>query len=386
MRILFFQQSLQQGGVERSVAYLAHGLTQRGHHVAVAALHSIGTGWEEILDSRALPITVFFPKTPRGAGAAASQLVSATCMLRHFLLTQRIECICCTGGPVPPVVGWLASRSLADVRVVWHLRGTPTPPSTHLDWRSRLLRQFCVWVSPTVPLLITSTLATQTGAQTMGYRCKRQVVIYNGVDTARFRPDPAARAAIRGEWGISPDKKLVGLIGRLDPIKGHPVFLEAARIMAGERDDLLFVCMGDGPESYRGHLHRLGAELGLGDRLIWTGARPYGEMPVVFNALDILCLSSHDESFGYVLAEAMACGIPCVATRVGGVPEVVGDAGVLVPPNDPPALAQGVLTALLAEPRPEVLRRHVVEHFSDEAIIAATEREIATLVRREASE
>ena len=214
----------------------------------------------------------------------------------------------------------------------------------------------------------------------MGYRCKRQVVICNGVDAARFRPDPAARAAFRSEWGISPGRKLVGLVGRLDPVKGHLVFLEAARIMAGERDDLLFVCVGDGPEPYRGHLHRLGTELGLGERLTWTGARPYGDMPAVFNALDILCLSSHSESFVYVLAEAMACGTPCVATLVGGVPEVIGNVGITVPPGDPTALAHGVLTALLAEPRPEVLRRHVVEAFSVEAIVGATEREFEALI------
>ena len=126
MRILFFQQSLQQEGVERSVSSLAHGLTQRGHHVAVAALHTIGAGWEEILDSRALPITIFFHETPGSAMSAAGQLVSATRGLRHLLQAERVGCICCTGGPVPPVVGWLASRRLADVRVVWHLRGTPT--------------------------------------------------------------------------------------------------------------------------------------------------------------------------------------------------------------------------------------------------------------------
>jgi glycosyltransferase involved in cell wall biosynthesis len=386
MRILLFPQSLGLGGVERLTSHLAHGLARRGHYVAVAALHTIAAGWEEILDPNALPLTIFFPRTPGSALEAADQLISATRKLRRLLQAEKIDCIYCTAGPVPPVVGWLAARTLTSVRVVWSLQLAPTRAWAHENRHSRLLRQFSVGVSRSVPLLISCSDDVQKSAQVVGYRCKRQVVIYNGVNPARFRPDPAARTAIRAEWGVSPDKRLVGLVARLDPVKGHPVFLEAARIMAGERDDLLFVCVGDGPGPYRSHLHRLGTDLGLSERLIWTGARSFGELPAVYNALDVLCLSSYNEGFPLALLEAMACGIPCVATRAAGVRESIGDVGITVPLGDPPALAHGVLTALLAEPRPGVLRRYVVEHFSDEAMIAATEREIATLVGCEASE
>jgi glycosyltransferase involved in cell wall biosynthesis len=199
------------------------------------------------------------------------------------------------------------------------------------------------------------------------------------VDVQSFRPGQAGRDLFRDEWGITPEKKLIGLVGRLDPVKGHPIFLEAARILAAKRADLVFVCVGDGPEPYRLQLRRLGAEFGLGERLIWTGSRAYADMPNVYRALDLLCLPSHSEGFGNVIGEAMACGVPCVATRVGGVPEIVGDLGIIVPPGDPAALARGVLEALLANPRPDELREHIVVSFSVEAMVEATERELDAL-------
>jgi glycosyltransferase involved in cell wall biosynthesis len=240
-------------------------------------------------------------------------------------------------------------------------------------WRFRVL------VSPTIPLLISVSEAVQAAARANGYRCQRQRVIHPGVGLQTFRPDQAGRALLRDEWGITSDMKLIGLVGRLDPIKGHPVFLEAARILAAKRADLVFVCVGDGPEPYRRQLHRVGAELGLGERLIWAGHRPYGDMPNVYNALDLLCLASRSEGFGNVIAEAMACGVPCVATQVGGVPEIVGHLGILVPPGDPAALARGVLETLVTNPSPDELRQHIIAGFSIEATVEATERELEAL-------
>ena len=379
MRILLFVQSLNQGGPERNVSDLAHGLERRGHHVAVAALHTLGVGWRQVLDPLSLPVSIFFRDTPGNAISAASQLVGAARRLRQLLQAQRIETLYCTAGPVSPVIGWLATVNLPAVRLVWSVVTTLGRPSWHQNLRSWLLWRFRVLVSPTVSLLISCSEAVQVTARAQGYRCQRQCVIHPGVDVQCFRPGPAGRALLRNEWGVTPDKKLIGLVGRLDPVKGHPVFLEAARILAAKRADLIFVCVGDGPEPYRGQLRRLGAELGLGERLIWTGSRAYGEMPNVYSALDLLCLPSHREGLPNVIGEAMACGVPCVAARVGGVPEILGDLGITVPPGDPAALARGVLAALRANPRPDRLREHIVRSFSLEAMVEATERELGAL-------
>lgn len=379
MRILFFLQSLSQGGPERNVSDLAHGLARRGHHVEVAALHALWVGWEQVLDPRSLPVSIFFRDTPGNAISAAYQLVGAAQRLRHLVQSERIGTVYCTGGPAAPVVGWLAVANLSAVRLVWHLAALPGRARWYRNWRLRLLWRFGVLVSPTVPLQIFVSEAARARAGARGSGCQRECVIHPGVDVQVFHPDQAARALLRDEWGITADKKLIGLVGRLDPIKGHPLFLEAARILAAQRTDLVFVCVGDGPEPYRRQLHRLGAELGLGELLIWAGSRPYRDMPDVYNALDLLCLPSHSEGLPNVIAEAMACGVPCVATEVGGVPEIMGNLGITVPPGDPSALARGILETLVTNPGPDELRRHITASFSIEQTVEATERELDAL-------
>jgi glycosyltransferase involved in cell wall biosynthesis len=202
------------------------------------------------------------------------------------------------------------------------------------------------------------------------------VVIPNGIDTKRFCPDPEARQRIRAEWGVTESEKLIGLVGRLDPMKDHPTFLRAAALLMQEREDVHFVCVGDGPADYRRELHALGEELGLGQRLIWASAR--GDMPAVYNALDIATSSSYGEGFPNVVGEAMACGVPCVVTHVGDSARIVGETGVVVPPKDPEALAVGWKSSLARDGSEVALkaRLRVEENFSVGRMVERTEKAI----------
>src|SRR5712691_3603624 len=98
------------------------------------------------------------------------------------------------------------------------------------------------------------------------------LVIPNGIDTERFRPDAKARWQVRKEWGLGDDLKVVGLVGRLDPMKDHPTFIRAAAHLIGERRDVRFFCVGDGPASYRQELIRLCEELHVSKCFIFAGA------------------------------------------------------------------------------------------------------------------
>ena len=222
--------------------------------------------------------------------------------------------------------------------------------------------------------MISGAQAAYANREAKGYRCQRHIVIHNGMDVGQFRPDPEARVRVRTELAIPRNETLIGLVGRLDPVKGHPVFLETAALLARERADVRFVCVGDGPEPYRSRLQRLGQELGLTDRLIWAGSRQ--DMPAVYNALDIVCSPSYSEGFSLVIGEAMACGVPCVVTDVGDPAKIVGDTGVVVPPGDLQALAVGLRTMLqeLHEVEPHLLCERIVGHFSVETMVDATER------------
>ncbi|MCE1252786.1 MAG: glycosyltransferase, partial [Anaerolineae bacterium] len=149
---------------------------------------------------------------------------------------------------------------------------------------------------------------------------------------------------LREEWQKAQDRIIVGMVGRLDPTKDYPNFLRSAAQIINKRKDVKFVCVGAGMEEYRHELVQLSDQLGLQDHLIWAGL--HTNMEAVYNALDILVLSSKGEGFPNVIGEAMACAVPVVATDVGDVSYLVGETGIVVKPGDSDALASGILKLL----------------------------------------
>ena len=116
------------------------------------------------------------------------------------------------------------------------------------------------------------------------------VVVSNGIDTDHFIPNSEARKRIRAEWAIDEEEVLVGLVGRLDPMKDHPTFFRAAALLASETRRIHFVCVGGGCKEYEENLLRQAEALNIRDRLIW--AEPRHDMLEVFNAMDIFVSSS----------------------------------------------------------------------------------------------
>lgn len=168
-------------------------------------------------------------------------------------------------------------------------------------------------------------------------------VIYNGIDTRRFSPGPPGA---RTELGIDADHNLIGVVGRLAPEKGHRYLLEALRRVLDRGVDATLLIVGHGEEE--GRIRGTITELGLEPHVRMVSYR--NDIEAVYNALDLFCLPSLWEGFGLVLAEAMACGVPVVATRITGVTEVVAeDEGFLVEPGDVQALAAAIEQALTDE-------------------------------------
>jgi glycosyltransferase involved in cell wall biosynthesis len=134
-------------------------------------------------------------------------------------------------------------------------------------------------------------------------------------------------------------------VGRLEAHKDYPSFLQAAAIVARARTDVRFVCIGGGASDQTNDLRRLGEQLGLGERIIWTGAITM--QASTYSALDLLVSSSSSgEGVPMVVAEAMACGVPVAATDVGDSAWTVGDERFIVPPSNPGALAEAMLALL----------------------------------------
>jgi glycosyltransferase involved in cell wall biosynthesis len=183
----------------------------------------------------------------------------------------------------------------------------------------------------------------------------KMIKIFNAVDLAEFNPDIKRGEKIRAEFGISSKEKIVGTVGRLYPLKGIDVFLKAAAMAKRRIAKIKFLIVGEDTSSgaYRKKLERQAEELGVKSEVIFTGFR--ADIPELIAAMDLFVLPSFEgyEAFGRVVIEAMAMSKPVVATRGGGVPEIVEDGvtGVLVSPGDTEPMAEAVVSLLKNEDR-----------------------------------
>ncbi len=177
--------------------------------------------------------------------------------------------------------------------------------------------------------------------QKLGYRSAISAVISNGFDCDLFRPDEYARCHIRQQLGLKPTSILVGLVARRHPMKDHFGFLRAASLVSVRYPESRFLLIGKGlTESEPGLTQHIG-KLNMTGRVFLLGERT--DTPRLTAALDIACSSSAwGEGFSNAIGEAMACAVPCVVTNVGDSAYIVGDTGVIVPPQNPGALAHAI--------------------------------------------
>ena len=200
-----------------------------------------------------------------------------------------------------------------------------------------------------------------------GFSRAHTVVIPNGYDTNVLVPDPQARARIRQELDVPPDALLIGMVARVHPTKDHGNFLQAARHFQDSHPNSVFALVGDGASADNLELTGLIDTLQLREQVRLLGRRT--DIPALNAAFDIATLASRGEAFPNAVAEAMSCGVPCVATNVGDVPVIVADAGVVVPPRDAVALSGGwkQLAALAPRDRQRLgarARQHIIENYT----------------------
>lgn len=183
--------------------------------------------------------------------------------------------------------------------------------------------------------------------EAFGFSGDYALVIPNGFDLERFRPDAEQRRRQRQALGIPASARVVGHIARFHPMKDHALFLRAAVQVAHQNTDARFLLVGR--DVVTANPAFAGIVPGdLADRFMFLGERH--DVPELMQAMDVFCQSSWSEAFPNVLGEAMASGIPCIATDVGDSADIVADTGVIVPPRDEEALARGILKMLAKSP------------------------------------
>jgi glycosyltransferase involved in cell wall biosynthesis len=379
MKLVLFIEHLRIGGAQRQFAILAEGLARRGHAVTVATLFPGDPCRHRLAACRDIGLTSLYPARGATMARRIAQLADAPRRLRCVLREAGAEVVY-SALHTSNLLAWLAVAARHRPALAWSIR------SSHREkmaWKQRPSFELCRIASRGVPLIVANSRAGLADCRRQGFRPRSASVVPNGVDVAAFRPDPEAGRRLRAAWLVPEDAPLVGMVARLDPVKDHPGFLRAAALVAARVPSAMFACVGDGPPAYRAELERQARALGLAGRLIWAGERH--DMPAVHNAFDLLCLSSRTEGFPNVIAEAMASARPCVATQVGDVAEIVGDAGRTAPPGAPEALAQALLDVLgLSPPERRQLglraRSRAAEHYSLDAMVSRTEEALSRLV------
>ena len=268
-------------------------------------------------------------------------------------------------------VGTLAARLAGVSPILWNVR------CSNLNFRhyaptTRLICAALGRMSSVPRLVISNSYTGRKVHEQLGYHAREWRIVPNGFDIERFRPDAERAKAFRTSLGLDRAAPLIGLPARLDPMKDHDTFLEAASLLAKDIAAVRFVLAGTGLNSDNAEFVARVRRWGLTDRVHLLGER--SDMEVVMAGLDIVTLcSAYGEGFPNVLGEALSCGALCVATDVGDSALVLGPHGRIVPPRRPAELADAWRELLALAPDQRLAqttagRRFVIENFSLPAI------------------
>jgi glycosyltransferase involved in cell wall biosynthesis len=350
--------SLRSGGTERQVVTLANELVQRGKSVSIA-----------IIDGRQPPAYELDPRVAATVLGRGGLLAAVRAVLRLRRLVGNGSIVY----SFLDAANLLAAASLLGrpVKLVWGVRASDVASSMVARMTSRLCGPF----SSRVDVLIGNAAACLDFYCGHGFRPRSQAVVFNGIDVTAWRPDPEARSAVRAELGVAENALLVGFVARVDPQKRHDLLLRAfARC-----GDAHLVLVGRGTDAAEGELAKLIRTLGIGKRVLRLGERK--DVRRITAALDVACCASYYEGFPNSLLEGMACGVSCVASDVGGVKDVLGDAGIVVTDDTAEAFAQALGDVLRDGGRRAALaaagRSRAVALFSTAAMTDATVAAVA---------
>jgi glycosyltransferase involved in cell wall biosynthesis len=370
VRVTHVITGLGVGGAESMLYKLLTTLDRRKFEPAVVSLSA-----DLALAGRIRSLDV--PVTTLGMRPSLLSSPRALAMLYRLLRRQRPDLVQ-TWLYHGDLLGGVAGK-LAGIPVIWNIRSSTLDPS-YVSARTRGIVRLCGRLSKRVPKAIVSCSHVATALHVAsGYEPARFRYIPNGANIEVFRPDAECRTALRRELAIDEGAPVVGMVARVNPQKDHVNLLAAMKVVQRAHPEAILLLCGSGADETNASLADEIGRQGLDRRNIrLLGLR--SDIEHVMPALDIHALSSSwGEAFPNVLVEAMACGVPCVATDIGDSAAIIGDTGRSVASRDPEALAAAIC-ALLNLPPAEMetlrarARERAVTHYSLRATVAEYER------------
>ena len=348
MKILFLITGLGVGGAETQVVNLADQFAERGAQVRLVYM----TGKAEVL-----PVHPAVQVSTLGMQHSVMGMLAGYRALRRLVKSFR-----------PDVLhSHMVHANLLARLVRLSCRLPRLICTAHSNNEGGKLRMLAYRVTDALADLSTNVSDNAVAAfESNGAVPKgRMIAVSNGIDTGRFRRDAAIGARLREQAGIGADTRLILAVGRLAPAKDYPNLLQAfARIAQDQHKTVLWI-VGGGEQL--ASLQALANDLKIAHAVSFLGIR--ADTEALYNAADVSVLSSRWEGFGLVVAEAMASERVVVATDCGGVREVLGECGLLVPANSPAQLAEALqqalaLTAQQSRTLGQQARQRVLDRYS----------------------
>jgi len=332
MRICFYNvtSSFIPGGLETYCWEMGRALARRGHDVTLVAGNRDGAWHDEVrLVQFPFRVEQDWPDFGHRFQRLMERLSFARHAVKHLLSSAYDAIVICKPYDFP--VLWFAQRRGLKTLTAYHAGGTDFYAGDR--WFTGAVHR---WIA------VSEYTASQQRAR---YR-RDVVVVHNGVDVGRFRPqesDPALRA----RWNVPLDARLVISVGRLVGLKGLRLIVSALPQLPR---DVHYLVVGTGPEE--SSLRTQAASLGVVSRVHFAGRVEHAQLPLALSQAELFVQPSiGEEAFGISVIEAMACGLPVLAARIGGLPEVITDneTGWLVAPGDAAAWTSA-LSEALADP------------------------------------
>lgn len=365
---------LGRGGAEQQLLNVARGLAETGNDVRLVVLRGGGA-----LDSQAratgIPVVV--------VGRGRYWFIPA--LWRIPLLARRRRADTAYGFlPVANMaavymrIGWRQTAAVMGFRGAAR-EAEDSPKGRAAVWLEGRLARFAA------AAIANSEAAKDWAVSSRGFASDRIAVVPNAIDTTRFQPSSTFRSDARTQLGIPRSAFVVGRVANLRAVKDYPTFLEAAALVARRVPDTYVVCVGGFTDGEIEPLREKERTLGLAGKIVWTGARD--DVHALMCAFDVAASSSRSESSPNAVAEAMACGVPCVVTDVGDSAKIVGDTGAVVQVGAPDELADAILELRERIEREggalaEAARARIADHFGTQQSIALTQRALRRSLRR----